>query len=74
MSKKAIKKTEVSKIIEGLDARVVVNIYSPGHEPKEVRLEIPNIIGAANLLHRSPESIAQAVISGLQAKYGRNVK
>lgn len=76
--KKAIKKTAekakpVSRIVEGADARVSINVYSPGHEPKEFRLSIPNIIGAANLLHRSPEHVAGAIISGLRAKYGDRV-
>lgn len=76
--KKAIKKTKeakpVSKEIDGTDAKVLINVYSPGHEPKEFRVTIPNITGSANLLHRSPESIAATVISGLRAKYGDRVE
>lgn len=77
--KKAIKKAvpvkeaPVSRIVEGADARVLINVYTPGHEPKEFRFSIPNITGAANLLHRSPESIATAIISGLRAKFGNRV-
>ena len=75
--KKAIKKTpdktEVSRIVEGIDARVLINVYSPGHEPQEFRVSIPNIVGSANLLHRSPESIANSIIEGLRAKYGERV-
>ena len=84
--KKAIKKTKpvetvkteatpkpVSRLVEGADARVLINVYTPGHEPEEFRISIPNITGAANLLHRSPESIATAIISGLRAKFGNRV-
>jgi len=78
--KKAIKKTAakvvaapVSKIVESTDAKVLINVYSPGHEPKEFRITIPSICGSANLLHRSPESIAAAAIEGLRAKYGGRV-
>ena len=81
--KKAIKKTppveavaaikKVSKLVEGADAKVLINVFSPGHEPMEFRVSIPNIIGAANLLHRSPEHVAAAIISGLRAEYGERV-
>ena len=79
--KKAIKKTKpasteakpVSRIVEGADARVLINVYTPGHEPTEFRISIPNIRGAANLLHRSPENVVTAAISGLRAKYGNRV-
>lgn len=76
--KKTVKKTEepkkaASNIVEGTDARVLINVYTPGHEPKEFRLSIPNITGAANLLHRSPESIVTELIKGLRAKYGNRV-
>ena len=60
-------------IVEGIDGRVVVNIFTPGHKSKEIRLTIPNIVGAANLLHRSPENIEQAILNGLRAKYGERV-
>jgi len=72
MSKKPIKKTK-SRNVEGADAKIIINIYSPGHEPAEFRITAPNIIGAANLLHRSPENVAAAIISGLRAKYGGRV-
>jgi len=73
--KKAIKKIEkaVSKVIDGTDAKVLINVYSPGHEPKEFRITIPNICGTANLQHRSPESLAEVIIEGLRAKYGGRV-
>lgn len=73
--KKTIKKTVVSQphLVEGIDARVLINVYSPGHEPKEFRVTIPNIVGSANLLHRSPESVADMLIQGLRAKYGERV-
>ena len=73
--KKTVKKTEAPKshIVEGADARVLINVYSPGHEPQEFRVTIPNIKGSANLLHRSPESIAGMIIRGLRAKYGERV-
>ena len=84
--KKAIKKTEgvtqatgntsskpASKIVEGADARVLINVYSPGHEPEEIRVTIPNICGSANLFYRSPEQIAEVIIEGLRAKYGGRV-
>ena len=78
--KKTAKKTETkveakpaSRTVDGADGRVLINIYSPGHEPTEFRIHIPNIIGATNLLHRSPEAVAQAVIDGLRAKYGQRV-
>ena len=61
------------KAISGIDAKVIINIFSPDHEPEEFKLEIPNICGAANLLHRSPEHIAAAIINGLRAKYGGRV-
>ena len=79
MSKKQTKKIldvpkePASKEVQGTDARVLMNVYSPGHEPKEFRLKIPNITGSCNLLHRSPENIAQAIINGLRAKYGGRV-
>lgn len=80
--KKAIKKEDVkkevvskpvSRVFEGSDAKVLINIYSPGHDPKEFRITIPNITGGANLLHRSPEYIIVEVIKGLQTKYGGRV-
>jgi len=79
--KKAIKKTEadkkptqaVSKLVDGGDAKVLINVFTPGHEPQEFRISIPNICGSANLLHRSPEHVAAAIISGLRAKYGERV-
>ncbi len=75
MSKKTTKKTEKkSHIVEGLDARVLINVYSPGHEPQEFRITIPNIVGAANLLNRDANHIATAVIQGLRAKYGERVE
>lgn len=73
MAKKQKKTETPSKIVEGIDGRVLINVYSPGHEPQEFRVTIPNINGSANLLHRSPEAVAQAVIDGLRAKYGERV-
>jgi len=69
------KKKEVrkEKPVETINAKVLINVFSPGHDPTEFRINIPNIVGSANLLHRSPESIAAAVISGLRAKYGERV-
>lgn len=72
--KKQVKKTEAKPtLVDGIDARVLINVYSPGHEPQEFRVTIPNIVGSANLLHRSPESVASMIISGLRAKYGERV-
>ena len=77
--KKAIKKTApaskapISKVFEGVDAKVLINVYSPGHEPEEIRITIPNICGSANLFYRSPESLAEVIIEGLRAKYGGRV-
>ena len=81
--KKAIKKTApiektveakpVSRLVEGADSKVLINVFSPGHEPQEFRISIPNIVGSANLLHRSPESVAASMIEGLRAKYGERV-
>lgn len=78
MSKEKAKKAEpkavkASKIVEGLDARVLVNIYSPGHEPQEFRVTVPNIVGASNLLHRSPEMVKDVIVEGLRKKYGERV-
>lgn len=75
MSKKQAKKSAPAQphIVEGIDGRVLINVYSPGHEPQEFRVTIPNISGATNLLHRSPEYIAAEVIKGLRAKYGERV-
>lgn len=66
------KKKERSKV-EGSDGTVILNIFSPGHEAKEVKLTIPNIDGSANLLHRSPEAIADAVRAGLRSAFGGRV-
>ena len=63
----------VSRLVEGSDAKVLINVFSPGHEPQEFRISIPNIVGAANLLHRSPESVAAEMIRGLRAKFGDRV-
>ncbi len=71
--KKIAKKTEVSRDVEGVDAKLLINIYSPGHEPIEFRIKVKNIIGAANLLHRSPEVMIDAVKDGLKDKYGESV-
>ena len=73
--KKTIKKTAPSQphIVEGIDGRVVINVYSPGHEPKEFRVTIPHITGNSNLHTRKPEDVVSAVISGLRAKYGNRV-
>lgn len=66
-------KAKKSRIVEGINGKIIINIFSPGHEPTEFRAEIPNIVGSANLLHRSPESIAEMIIAGLRAKYGERV-
>ena len=68
----AAKKPKI-KEVEGADGKITVNIFSPGHRPQEIKIEIPNLKGAANLLHRSPEYMAQAIINGLKAKYGERV-
>ena len=60
-------------IVDGIDGRIIINIFSPGHKAKEVKLTIPNIVGAANLLHRSPESIEEAILNGLRAKFGERI-
>lgn len=74
MSKKTVKKiAPVSRIVEGTEGRVLINVYSPGHEPKEFRVSIPDISGNSNLLSRNPENVAQAVIDGLRAKFGNRV-
>ena len=62
-----------SKLVSGQDGNVIVNIYTDGHEPQEFRIKIPNITGAANLLHRSPVEVNAAIVSGLRAKYGGRV-
>lgn len=62
-----------SKTVEGIDGVVVINIFSPGHEPTEKRVSIPHITGATNLLHRSPDYILDAVVDGLRTKYGERV-
>lgn len=76
MPKKAVKKTvekPVSKVVEGIDARVLINIYSPDHEPQEFRITIPNIVGATNHHSRTPEQVANAIIHGLRGVYGTKV-
>lgn len=70
MAKKQEKK---SRSISGIDAKIIINVFSPGHEPEEFKVTVPNICGAANLLHRSPESIAASIIRGLRDKYGERV-
>lgn len=78
--KKTTKKTEpvvaapVSRNVEGVDAKVLINVFSPGHEPQEFRITIPNIVGSANLLHRSPDVVTENIKSGLRAKYGDRVE
>ena len=71
--KPVVKPIPASKIVEGADGRVSVNIYSPGHEPKEFRITITSITGKANLLHRSPDYVFEEIINGLRAKYGGRV-
>ena len=60
--------------VDGADAKVVINIYSPGHAPEECRLTLPNITGTANLLHRNPEAIKAAIRAGLVGKFGGRVE
>lgn len=72
MTKKKATVKAVSRIVEGADAKVIVNIFSPGHEPQEFKITIPNI--DANLLYRSPEYIYKEVVSGLRAKFGGRVR
>lgn len=74
--KKAVKKTvkAAPRVVEGANASVLINVFSPGHEPTEFRVTIPNIVGSANLLHRSPFTITSTIIAGLRAKYGDRVE
>lgn len=67
------KKSQV-KAVEGADAKITLNIFSPGHKPKEIKITIPNIDGAANLLNRSPEAIAAAITEGLRVIFGGRVE
>jgi len=73
MSKKPKIQKPVSKNVQGLDAKIVINVFSPDHEPQEFRFIVPNIIGESTHLTRSPEYIASAIVAGLRAKYGERV-
>lgn len=79
MAKKPIKaevKPKVkpkSKTVSGADCNISLNIFSPGHEPEEIRISVHNITGKTNINLRKPRDIANAIILGLQAKYGGKV-
>ena len=58
------------KVVDGVDARVVVNIFSPDHEPEQFSYKITNISGNSSHTTREPKSIMQAIIGGIVRKYG----
>lgn len=60
--------------VEGPDAKVHIEIYSPDHQAKDYWITIPNIKGCSTWNTRTPEIIAGKVVGGLRAHYGGKVK
>lgn len=56
--------------VSGNDARVIVNIFSPDHEPKQFSYTVKNLKGNTTHALRNPEEVMKTVISGLIRKYG----
>lgn len=61
------------KPVEGKDARLLINIYAPDSEAKEVKITIPNIQGCSTWNMRTPEAIAGLIIKALRGRYGNKV-
>lgn len=60
-------------LVEGKDAVVLINIFSPDNEPREFKIRIPKIIHSASPSHREPGYIAGILLGALRGKYGSRV-
>jgi len=64
-----IKKPERA-VVSSDDARVIVNIFSPDHEPKQFSYTVKNLRGNTTHALREPKEVMQSIINGLVRKYG----
>jgi len=58
------------KIVDGDDARVVINVFSPDHEPEQFSYTIKNIRGNSSHVTREPRNIMSSIVSGIVRKFG----
>ena len=61
-------------LVEGKDAVVLINIFSPNNTPQEFKVRIPNVTGNCPPPHREPAYIAGVMVGALKRKYGNKVK
>lgn len=60
--------------VEGNDAKILIDLFIPGHKPIRGEINIPGIVGQATAANRTPESVYSAIIYGLRSQYGDKVK
>ena len=66
------KKTEKARpVVEGADARIVVNLFLPEMQPQEYVIQIKNFKGRATYAQRTWDKVVGAIIAGLTRKYGK---
>ena len=61
-------------VVEGRDAVILINVFSPGEEPKEFKVRIPKIRNNAPPPHCEAKYIAGLLIGTLKQRYGSKVK
>lgn len=73
-SEKASEAKELKRaLVEGKDAVILINIFSPDSAPQEFKMRIPKIVNNAAPPHRAPTYIAGLIRGALRRKYGNKV-
>lgn len=74
-AKKVVEANEFKRaVVEGKDAVILINIFSPNNTPQEFKVRVPNVTGNCPPPHREPAYIAGVLVGALKRKYGNKVK
>lgn len=59
------------RVVESIDATIMVNLFLPEMPPQEYTIQIKNFKGRATYAQRGVPNVIGAMIAGLTRKYGK---